>query len=519
VFSFPWWLSFSIGFLSLSEEIIWVRVIGFRYQSLPPAFSFVLLCFLGGIALGAAFGKRLCAHVKDLYFAGALLLSASALTDVLSPWCIGNLISPDESNLIAPALVMAFTAALKSSLFPVVHHLGACAQQPLVGRSVSRIYFGNILGATLGPIVTGFLAFDYLSVDECFGVVAACCLLASMFCALKSMKRQIILVTLATSAISSAIAYRMILPGPGSLASFAAGGVQSMSHFIANRHGVIHTATTSQGDLVFGGNVYDGIATVNGDTNPNGLERLYMLALLDPEPKQVLFVGLSAGAWVRAMLGFPSVERIDVIELNPGYLELTRAYPQLSLVLKDPRVHIHFDDGRRWLRRNPNSRFDFFVQNTTYYWRAYSGNLLSREYLSEVKRHLNPGGIAILNSTGSFDVLATVRTVFDRAYRYRNFAYASDHDLVPDMARLSKIRRPNGTPFLIADAPPTGVAAMLATARLEPVEEFLARRTNHAEIITDDNLLTEYRHGRRFGPEFLRDLLPPETPHFEFGDP
>jgi hypothetical protein len=87
------------------------------------------------------------------------------------------------------------------------------------------------------------------------------------------------------------------------------------------------------------------------------------------------------------------------------------------------------------------------------------------------------------------------------------------------MAGLSKVRRPNGTPFIIADAMPTSVSAMLPTARLEPVGEFLARRANDAAIITDDNLLTEYRHGRRFGPEFLRVLLPPEASHFEFGDP
>ena len=519
MFSFPWWLSFSIGFFSLSEEILWVRVVGFRYQTLPPAFSFVLGCYLVGIALGAALGKRLCERSQDLYQVAAVVLGLSAMSDVLTPWMIARVMPSTSSSLAPPALAIASTAALKSILFPIVHHLGSTRDGGNVGRSVSRIYFGNIVGASLGPLVTGFVALDHLSVDECFGVVAALCLLASMACALKSKRRVSVLAALALALASSTIASRTMLPGAGALSTLATGGREFMSNFIANRHGVIHTERTTQGDMVYGGNVYDGMATVDGDTNPNGLQRLYILALLHPNPKRVLFLGLSAGAWVRAMQGFDAVESIDVVEINPGYIQLARAYPQLAPLLDDPRVTIHIDDGRRWLRRNAAARFDMIVQNTSFYWRANADNLLSREYLLEVKQHLNPGGIFTANTTGSFDVLATARAVFTNVYRYTNFLYAADRPLAPDIARLSRIMRPNGTRFEVDHPPPTSVAAYLAIARLEPASDFIARRNADAEIITDDNLLTEYKDGRRFGPKFLQGLLPPEIAHFEGTDP
>jgi spermidine synthase len=519
VFSFPWWLSFLIGFLSLSEEILWVRVAGFTYQTLPPAFSFVLVCFLVGIALGAAFGKRLCGRTENLYAAAAIVLSASALVDVLNPWIIANLIDPGDSNLAVPALAIALTAGLKSTLFPIVHHLGCFAQGPRLGRSVSRIYFGNIIGATLGPLITGFVALDYLSVDKCFGIAAAICLLASVACVLKSAKPKLVLLTLFAAMLASAIASRSLLPGAGSLGQLAVGGPLFMTHFIANRHGVIHTSRTEPGDIVFGGNVYDGLAAVDVDTNPNHLERLYILAMLKPNLKSVLFVGLSAGAWVRAMQGFPGVERIDVVEINPAYIELIRAYPRLLPLLNDSRIHIHIDDGRRWLRRNPDSRFDAIVQNTTYHWRANAGNLLSREYFLEVKRHMNPGGIVITNATGSPDVLATAQAVFAYAYRYTNFVYASDQPLSPDPAGLSAIRRPDGSAFTLEGSRANSVVASLANARLDPVGVFLARHNFDAEIITDDNLLSEYRHGRRFGPKVLQALLPSVPADFDFKGP
>lgn len=517
MFSFAWWLSFFIGFLSLSVEIVWVRIIGFGYETLPPAFSFVLACYLVGIALGAALGKRLCERTQQLYGAAALALSLSALCDVVSPTFVGKVIATHRSDLLFPALAIVCTAALKSILFPIVHHLGSVAAGPRVGRSVSRVYFGNIMGATLGPLVTGFFAFDYLSTDECLGVAAAIALLCATGCVLKSSRPSLIAVPFLVSIVASAIAMKSINPGIGSLRYLAAGG-RAIIGYSANGHGIIHTAFTPKGEFIFGGNVYDGIATTNVDTNPNGLDRVYLLALVHQNIKRVLSVGLSGGAWIRALEGFPGIEEIDVIEINPGYVDLDRQYPQLSGFLKDPRVHIYIDDGRRWLRRNPDLRFDAIVQNTSYYWRANVGNLLSREYFLDCRRHLNPGGVILANTTGSYDVFTTAQSVFPDVYRYTNFMVASDHPLTKDIARLWEVRRPDGKLFQPGNTKPESVVAWLATVPLEPAAQFLARHGTAGEVITDDNLLTEYRHGRRFGPAFLQSLLPPTPKEFPFLD-
>lgn len=519
MFSFAWCLALLIGFLSLSEEILWVRVAGFAYRTLPPAFSFVLMFYLLGIAMGAGFGKYLCGRVKNLYAAAGILLAVAALLDALTPVVITSYIYPSDRALAVPAVAIALIAASKSVLFPIVHHLGSLATGPRIGRSVSRIYFGNIVGSTLGPLVTGFLALDYLTVDQCFGLAAVMCLLASIMAVLKAAKPQLILVTLGAAAAASALSSSIIRPGPGSLGTLATSGANPVTHFVANRHGIIHTTAAADGDMVYGGNVYDGMTSIDVDTNPNHLERLYMVALMMQGPKRVLFVGLSTGAWVRAMQGFPSVERIDVVEINPAYVDLIRSYAQLLPLLQDPRIHVHVDDGRRWLRRNPLTRFDLVVQNTTFYWRANAGNLLSREYLSEVKKHLDPGGVVICNTTGSFDVLASTQAVFVYAYRYSNFVYASDQLLTATLSGLWKVRRPDGAAFTPDDRPTGSVAALLAGARLEPVREFIARRHADARIITDDNLLSEYKNGERFGPAFLQALQPPTAAIFGPTDP
>jgi spermidine synthase len=505
MFTFPWWLSFFVGFFSLSQEILWVRILGFSYGGLPQAFSLVLACYLLGVAFGAAFGKRLCANSKNLYAAAALMLVAAALFDSLLPKTADLLLRPYLDLLGSQAALIIISAGLKSTLFPIVHHLGSSALGPRPARSMSRIYFGNILGSALGPLVTGFVALDRLSVDDCFAISAVACIILSTACALKSASRSMLGITVAGALAASLIALPLPTINSSALGALAVGGT---THLVANRNGVIHTVRATYGDVIYGGNMYDGIAAVDVDRNPNRLDRLYFLSLLHRNPQHVLVIGMSTGAWTRAIEGFTTVTSIDVVEINPAYLELTRSYPTLAPLLDDNRLRLHIDDGRRWLKRHPDSRFDLIVQNTTFHFRANASNLLSREYFSEVKRHLSPGGILTTNTTGSYDVLATADSVFEHTYRYANFLYASDTPLSPVLRRLQSVRRPDGARFSLESPAREGsVVDLLSNAKLDPAGPFIAGAPVVAEIITDDNMLTEYRHGMQFLPATVDTLI------------
>jgi hypothetical protein len=142
--------------------------------------------------------------------------------------------------------------------------------------------------------------------------------------------------------------------------------------------------------------------------------------------------------------------------------------------------------------------------------------LVSREYFSEVKTHLNPGGILTANTTGSYDILATGDAVFAHAYRYANFLYASDRPLSPVLPRLQTVLRPDGAQFSL-EVPYSkgGVVDRLSGAKLDPAGSFIARGPVSGEIITDDNMLTEYRHGMQFLPDIVDARV--RRPFTEFG--
>ena len=199
-----------------------------------------------------------------------------------------------------------------------------------------------------------------------------------------------------------------------------------------NRQGVIALVEGgAEGDMVFGGNAYDGRTNTDLVVNSNGLQRLTLMSIVQPRPRRVLIVGMSIGSWLAVVRRFPGVEHIDVIEINPGYLAAAQVYPAQRAAMTDLRVSIHIDDARRWLRRNPAERYDAIIMNTTYHWRSNTTLLLSSEFLSILQDRLEPGGVLCFNATGSLDALFTASSVFTHAWRYSSFVYAADHDFRP----------------------------------------------------------------------------------------
>lgn len=173
-----WFLSFSTGFISLSEEILWVRIVSFAFESTPRAFALVLTAFLGGIALGALCGKRLSEQGKATPATTAWLLLAAGSLLLALPSMIAE-IHATPFAVFGMLLLILIGAALKGTLFPIVHHLGS-VQGETLGRSVSRTYFCNIIGATLGPLVTVLIVLDHFSSGSSLQILGVMCFLCAL---------------------------------------------------------------------------------------------------------------------------------------------------------------------------------------------------------------------------------------------------------------------------------------------------------------------------------------------------
>lgn len=497
-----WLLSFSAGFLSLSQEILWVRLVGFVQQGVPQSFSLVLGLYLLGIALGASWGKRLCETPDNLArTAGLALLLAGvidlALPDLLTAMADGF----GPVRFVGTAVLIVVTAAAKAVLFPIAHHMGSEVEGGRLGRSLARVYFLNILGSTLGPLLTGFVLLDYISLESGFRWIGAACIGV----ALVALVARRPAVGMALASAVAAVAMGAIAPKSQDVVSayaerMADGRLKSV---VSNRHGLLHVVDGGlSGDIVYGGNVYDGRTNTDLAVNSNRIDRAYVMTALHAEPRRILVIGLSSGAWLRVLSAMPSVQEIDVIEINPGYVEMIRAYPPLASTLRDSRVRLHIDDGRRWLNRHADARFDLIVMNTTFHWRANVTNLLSQQFMGLAAKRLAPGGVFAFNATGSVDALATAASVFPHAYRWSNFVYAARHDFRPALSPATALKRIealalDGQALVPLAQPAYREAAdrMLAQPFVDLAE---ARRTlgRPPEVIDDWTMPTEFRYGR-----------------------
>lgn len=500
-------LSLTVGFLSLSQEIIWVRIISFILQGISQSFPLVLCCFLIGITVGAAMGKRLCTTRKDLWSVAALVLTLAAFFDLglilLLPLLVQHLKPLGLGGLLA---LVILTALLKSILFPIAHHIGSQQKGAFIGRSVARVYFFNIIGSTLGPIITGYILLDYLTLEQCLLTVGIATGVLALLCSLPERRFAVAFVSAAVllpMGVMARLNHADIIPD---IARATQEGYMPGKHIVGeviqNRQGIIYTVDSPDGEpaWTFGGNVYDGRLTVDMDKNVSRLDRALVSLVVHPHPERVLVIGLSTGAWARILTGSPRVHELTAVEINPGYLEVIKKHREVAGLLSDPRVHIVIDDGRRWLKRNPDKRFDLIVLNTTFYWRAYATNLLSREFMEQVRKHLRPGGIASFNSTSSGDVVATAHQVFPFVERRNNFVYGSDRDFSIAIGHaehvLRELRLDDKPVFSEVAFAPGGIARDIIDMPFVPHANQYLDLTHNPMVITDQNLLTEHAHGR-----------------------
>ncbi|WP_109079304.1 fused MFS/spermidine synthase [Aggregatibacter kilianii] len=490
-------LSFLSGFLSLGLEVIWIRLFSFYGITLPQIFALTLALFLLGIAYGSLIGKRLCQSGKgNIQHIGYSFL-LSSIFDCLTITAI--ITFPTEKMLGIFIVSIFITALLRGIVFPIVHHLGA--EQKKTGAAISNVYFSNVLGCTISPILIGFYLFDIFTTQQTYLVIIAITLITAAFCIQEKWLKSIAVIFTATIITVTFTMPEKIIHALAQKKDDD-GSYLKLEKLIENKHGFIQVYLDKNNDeLVFGGNVYDGMLNTNLNHSHNGIERAYLLPIIAPHAKNILVIGLSTASWTRVLTSMPELESMTVIELNPGYPQLAGMYPEMEKFLQDKRVNLITDDGRRWLNRNPEKKFDFILMNTTFHWRNYASNLLSKEFLELTKSHLNENGFIYFNTTGSYDAYYTSKEVFPYTYQYINMSLASLTPITTPtkeqiIAGLSKLKWEKEVPvFNSQEELESGANNIFSKPFIHSENIHFSELGRTPEIITDGNMITEYKYG------------------------
>jgi spermidine synthase len=402
--------------------------------------------------------------------------------------------------------LVALGAAFLGSVLPLVSHFGIAADDR-AGSRLSYVYLANIVGSSAGSLVTGFVLMDRMPLESIARVLVAFGFaLAATLVAMSRLARPRAIAAYATLAIAALGAIRATPRLYDRLWERLVyknefDGTQRFEQVVENKSGVITVATDG---TIYGGGGYDGVINTDIAKNDlNGILRAYAVGALHPSPREVLMVGLSGGAWAQVVANLPGVERLTIVEINPGYLDVVAAHREVASLLSNPKVTVVIDDGRRWLLRHPEHRFDFIVMNTTMHWRAHSTNILSVEFMQIARRHLLPDGVFYFNTTDSYDVQLTAAKTFEHFLRLTNFVAVSDGPFQFDRARwrtLLETMRVEGRPVLdLADAGDKKVFDdLLGFNDMEPRWSILERYEKTYRVVTDDDMVTEWREPLRY---------------------
>jgi spermidine synthase len=498
------------GFISLGYEIVWYRLFSFTTGGLVTSFAFLLGAYLAGIAGGSLVTNRVCKRITNpqtsVRFLVATVFGANLIGFLVGPILFNSLRHVSYLWTLVP---IGFAAAGLGGVFPMLCHI-SIPPDGSAGARMSYVYLSNIAGSALGSYLTGFVLMDILPLRYVSVVLTLLGLILGVVLLLCArLKRN----TFILSAAGAFIGALFVVQAPEFLfhhmyekmllkkSYVPAAGFATV---VETRSGVI---TVTRDGMVFGGGIYDGRFSVDLVNDANGIERPFALSYFHPDPREVLMIGLSSGSWAQVIANNPQVEHLTIVEINPGYLRLIQHNDTVASLLRNSRVHIEVDDGRRWLIRNRSRRFDAIVMNTTHHWRANSSNLLSVEFLQLVRQHLNPGGVHFYNTTGSDEVMTTGLRIFPYGMRLVNFMILSDTPLQLNAERWRDVLlhyRIDGKPVFDmsqehARSRLNEVLQLTATMdrplptpfTLESAEHIRAR-TSSARIITDDNMGTEW---------------------------
>jgi spermidine synthase len=177
-------------------------------------------------------------------------------------------------------------------------------------------------------------------------------------------------------------------------------------------------------------------------------------------PRRIAILGDAAGTVARAYGHYFPSTRVDAVELDGELTHIGREYFHLG----GPELHTYTADARPWLRAS-RARYDSIFLDA--YRQPYIPfYLLTNEFFTNVRAHLNPAGTFIINvghlpGSNALEqvVTATLRSVFAHVVRDR---FSPDNSLV-----MASQRPLSAAPILRAavGTAPELEGAMVATAR------------------------------------------------------
>lgn len=131
-----------------------------------------------------------------------------------------------------------------------------------------------------------------------------------------------------------------------------------------------------------------------------------------PNPKKILLIGAGDGGVIRELTRYPSIESIDLVEIDELVVEVSKKYlPTTSCCFDDPRINFYFEDGVKFIR-SCEDKYDIIIVDSTDPFGPGEG-LFTKEFYGSCYKALKADGIMVNQHESPFydeDVAAMQRS-------------------------------------------------------------------------------------------------------------
>ncbi len=398
------------GMSALGGEVVWTRLLSLLLGGTVYTFSIILAVLLSGLGIGSSFGAMLARSSENprralgfcqLLLTGAIAWSAFALAKSLPYWPINPYLSTQPWFLFQVDLMRCIyaifpAACLWGASFPLA--LAAVAtRSDDNGRLVGRIYAANTFGAILGAIAFSIILIPWIGTQQAQRIMIAICAL-SAFLTLLPRKKITDWLNLGVAAAIIAGLIWSVSAVPWQLVAYGRLLTQTNLFADALYVGEGLNSTVAVTELPDGSRNFHVAGKVEASTGAADMRLQRMLghlpAIVHPNPQSILVVGCGAGVTAGSFTVHPQVKKITICEIEPLVTRFIADYFRFENhnVLRDPRVHIVYDDARHFVLTT-HEKFDIITSDPIHPWVKGAATLYTQEYFQMCKDHLNPGGL------------------------------------------------------------------------------------------------------------------------------
>ena len=141
-------------------------------------------------------------------------------------------------------------------------------------------------------------------------------------------------------------------------------------------------------------------------------------------PEKALIIGGGDGGTARELLKYPSIKKIDMVEIDREVCEVSKLYfKNLSVSFEDPRLNLHYEDGAKFVKNRTES-YDLIVIDSTD--PVGPGEVLfTEEFYNNCSKILKTGGILTAQTESPFDkeYLNPIRQIYKNLRK--SFSYVN----------------------------------------------------------------------------------------------